>query len=100
MSKIRADLVLVERGLFDSRAKARAAIEAGGVRVAGQVLKKPSELIEPDAPIEAVAAEDAPKPKRTRRKKADDAEAVAVEAPAETEAAEKPKRTRKKKNPY
>jgi 23S rRNA (cytidine1920-2'-O)/16S rRNA (cytidine1409-2'-O)-methyltransferase len=56
MSKIRADLVLVDRGLFDSRAKARAAIEAGGVRVAGQVLKKPSELIEPDAPIEAVAA--------------------------------------------
>ncbi len=56
MSKIRADLVLVERGLFDSRAKARAAIEAGGVRVAGQVLKKPSELIDPDAPIEAVAA--------------------------------------------
>jgi 23S rRNA (cytidine1920-2'-O)/16S rRNA (cytidine1409-2'-O)-methyltransferase len=56
MSKIRADLSLVERGLFDSRAKARAAIEAGGVRVAGQVLKKPSELVDPDAPIEAVAA--------------------------------------------
>jgi len=56
MSKIRADLILVERGLFDSRAKARAAIEAGGVRVAGQVLKKPSELVDPDAPIEAVAA--------------------------------------------
>ena len=56
MSKVRADLVLVERGLFDSRAKARAAIEAGGVQVAGQTLKKASELIEPDAPIEAVAA--------------------------------------------
>ncbi len=56
MSKIRADLVLVERGLFDSRAKARAAIEAGGVRVAGHVLKKPSELIEPEALIEAIAA--------------------------------------------
>jgi 23S rRNA (cytidine1920-2'-O)/16S rRNA (cytidine1409-2'-O)-methyltransferase len=56
MSKIRADLVLVERALFDSRAKARAAIEAGGVRIAGRVLKKPSELIEPDALIEAVAA--------------------------------------------
>lgn len=56
MAKIRADLVLVERGLFDSRAKARAAIEAGGVRVDGQVLKKPSELIDSDAPIEAIAA--------------------------------------------
>ena len=56
MAKIRADLVLVERGLFDSRAKARAAIETGGVRVDGQVLKKPSELIDSDAPIEAIAA--------------------------------------------
>lgn len=56
MPKTRADLVLVERGLFDSRAKARAAIEAGGVQVAGQTLKKASELIESDAPIEAVAA--------------------------------------------
>jgi len=51
-----ADVVLVERGLFDSRAKARAAIEAGGVSVAGRVLSKPSELIEADADIAAVAA--------------------------------------------
>ena len=29
MGKKRADVVLVERGLFDSRAKAQAAIEAG-----------------------------------------------------------------------
>ena len=56
MGKKRADVVLVERGLFDSRAKARAAIEAGGVSVAGRVLSKPSELIEADADIAAVAA--------------------------------------------
>jgi 23S rRNA (cytidine1920-2'-O)/16S rRNA (cytidine1409-2'-O)-methyltransferase len=56
LGKKRADVVLVERGLFDSRAKARAAIEAGGVSVAGRVLSKPSELIEADADIAAVAA--------------------------------------------
>ena len=38
MSKQRIDVLLVERGLFESRAKARAAIEAGGVRVDGQTV--------------------------------------------------------------
>ncbi len=52
----RADIVLVERGLFESRAKARAAIEAGLVVVAGVVVTKPAELVDPDAPIEARAA--------------------------------------------
>ena len=56
MGKKRADVVLVERGLFDSRAKARAAIEAGGVSLAGRVLAKPSELIDEGAALEAVAA--------------------------------------------
>jgi len=56
MSRKRADVLLVERGLFDSRAKARAAIEAGGVSVAGRVLAKPSEPLEEDAQIVAVAA--------------------------------------------
>ena len=52
----RADIVLVERGLFESRAKARAAIEAGLVVVAGVVVTTPAELVDPDAPIEARAA--------------------------------------------
>ncbi len=56
MGRKRADVVLVERGLFDSRAKARAAIEAGGVSVAGRVLSKPSEAIDEAADIAAVAA--------------------------------------------
>ncbi|CAN7399938.1 TlyA family RNA methyltransferase [Phenylobacterium sp. LjRoot164] len=56
MGKKRADVVLVEQGLFDSRAKARAAIEAGGVSVAGRVLSKPSDLIDEAADIAAVAA--------------------------------------------
>jgi 23S rRNA (cytidine1920-2'-O)/16S rRNA (cytidine1409-2'-O)-methyltransferase len=56
LGKKRADVVLVEQGLFDSRAKARAAIEAGGVSVAGRALAKPSEMIDENAAIEAVAA--------------------------------------------
>jgi 23S rRNA (cytidine1920-2'-O)/16S rRNA (cytidine1409-2'-O)-methyltransferase len=54
----RIDLLLVERGLFDSRAKARAAIEAGGVTVGGRAVTKPSEAVEEAAEIVAVAAHD------------------------------------------
>lgn len=49
----RADLVLVERGLFESRARAKAAIEAGLVTAGGVTLAKASDLIAPDAAIEA-----------------------------------------------
>ena len=49
----RADRVLVARGLFDSRARAQAAIAAGLVTVAGRALNKPSDMIDPDAAIEA-----------------------------------------------
>jgi 23S rRNA (cytidine1920-2'-O)/16S rRNA (cytidine1409-2'-O)-methyltransferase len=56
MSKTRIDMLLVERGLFESRAKARAAIEAGGVRVNGEAVSKPSEMVREDAEIEAKAA--------------------------------------------
>ncbi|MDR6954547.1 23S rRNA (cytidine1920-2'-O)/16S rRNA (cytidine1409-2'-O)-methyltransferase [Ancylobacter sp. 3268] len=49
----RADRVLVERGLFDSRARAQAAIEAGLVTADGKVLAKPAETIAADAVIEA-----------------------------------------------
>ena len=51
--KTRADLLLVERGLFESRAKARAAIEAGGVTADGRVVAKAAELLAADAVIEA-----------------------------------------------
>jgi 23S rRNA (cytidine1920-2'-O)/16S rRNA (cytidine1409-2'-O)-methyltransferase len=56
LGRKRADVVLVERGMFDSRAKARAAIEAGGVVVDGRTLLKASELVDEAAAIEAVAA--------------------------------------------
>ena len=51
----RADIALVERGFFESRAKARAAIEAGLVRADGVVLRKPSEPVAAAAQIEASA---------------------------------------------
>jgi len=56
MGKKRIDVLLVERGLFESRAKARAAIEARGVRANGAVVSKVSELVAEDAEIEAEAA--------------------------------------------
>jgi 23S rRNA (cytidine1920-2'-O)/16S rRNA (cytidine1409-2'-O)-methyltransferase len=52
----RADILLVERGLFPSRARAQAAIAAGLVRADGVLVRKPSETLAPDAAIEASAA--------------------------------------------
>jgi len=49
----RADLLLVERGLFESRARAQAAIAAGLVRADGVVLRKASETVPDTAAIEA-----------------------------------------------
>ena len=54
--KERADRLLLARGLFDSRAKAQAAIGAGLVVADGTVVAKPSELIPADADIQASAA--------------------------------------------
>lgn len=52
MSRMRADLLLVARGLAESRAKARAAIEAGGVLADGALVAKPSDLIEETASLD------------------------------------------------
>ena len=52
----RADLLLVERGLFESRARARAAIEAGLVTANDKQVMKSSEGIAADAVIGAQAA--------------------------------------------
>ncbi len=51
----RADIVLVDRGFFSSRARAQAAIAAGLVSVGGVAIKKASEEVAGDAPIEAEA---------------------------------------------
>src|SRR5947207_4216177 len=52
----RADVLLVERGLFESRARARAAIEAGLVTADDKQVAKPSETIAEDAVIQAEPA--------------------------------------------
>ncbi|MBV9458799.1 MAG: TlyA family rRNA (cytidine-2'-O)-methyltransferase, partial [Bradyrhizobium sp.] len=52
----RIDLLLVERGLFESRARARAAIEAGLVVANDQPVIKPSETIPADAVLQAEPA--------------------------------------------
>lgn len=53
MSRQRIDHLLVERGLFESRALAKAAIESGLVRADGVLIDKPSRSVPDDAVIEA-----------------------------------------------
>jgi 23S rRNA (cytidine1920-2'-O)/16S rRNA (cytidine1409-2'-O)-methyltransferase len=55
VQRTRADLLLVSRGLFESRAKAQEAIAAGHVSADGRVLRKASETIVSTAEIEATA---------------------------------------------
>ena len=52
----RADVLLVERGLFESRARAQAAIEAGGVIADGKPVAKASETVAEDADVTAQPA--------------------------------------------
>jgi len=51
MPKIRLDLLLVERGLAESRAKAQAIIMAGQVRVNGQMVDRVSAGVAPDVEL-------------------------------------------------
>lgn len=51
MPKTRLDVLLVEKGLVESRAKAQAVIMAGQVRVQGQVVDKASASFGPDVEI-------------------------------------------------
>jgi 23S rRNA (cytidine1920-2'-O)/16S rRNA (cytidine1409-2'-O)-methyltransferase len=53
MSRLRADLLLVDRGLFASRAQAQAAIAAGLVAADGKQVKKPSDIVNRDAVLDA-----------------------------------------------
>ncbi len=53
VTRKRADVLLVERGLFYSRTRAQAAIAAGRVTADGVVLRKASDSIAPDARLEA-----------------------------------------------
>jgi 23S rRNA (cytidine1920-2'-O)/16S rRNA (cytidine1409-2'-O)-methyltransferase len=51
MPKVRLDVLLVERGLAESRAKAQAMIMAGQVRVADQVMLKPATAVSADSAV-------------------------------------------------
>ncbi len=55
MPRRRIDAALVDRGLFASRERAKAALLAGEVRVAGRVVTKAGQMIDSDAPIEVTA---------------------------------------------
>ena len=55
MTRRRADVLLVERGLFESRAKAQAAIGAGLVSADGEPVRKASDQLATDADLAAEA---------------------------------------------
>lgn len=54
--KKRIDLILVERGLADSRSRAQELVRTGLVRVAGAAVSKPSSEFSADAPVEVTSA--------------------------------------------
>lgn len=53
--KVRLDLLLVERGLVESRERARALIVAGDVKVNGQTVSRPAASVPADAELTLVA---------------------------------------------
>lgn len=55
MPRVRADVLLVERGLAETRERARRLIMAGRARVGTHTVEKPATLLEPDAPLELIA---------------------------------------------
>ena len=52
MSKVRVDVLLVERGLAETRAQAQALIMAGKVRLDGEVALKAGTAVDPEARLE------------------------------------------------
>ncbi len=50
--KERLDVILVQRGLAETRSKAQAVIMSGDVYVSNQRQDKAGTMIDPDAPIE------------------------------------------------
>jgi 23S rRNA (cytidine1920-2'-O)/16S rRNA (cytidine1409-2'-O)-methyltransferase len=56
MARVRLDSLLAERGLFESRSRAAAAVMAGEVQVASRLASKPSQLVDASADIVVAAA--------------------------------------------
>jgi 23S rRNA (cytidine1920-2'-O)/16S rRNA (cytidine1409-2'-O)-methyltransferase len=54
-ARVRADALVVSRGLAESRAKAQALIMAGAVVSGGRRVDKPGALLAPDAPLDVAA---------------------------------------------
>jgi len=57
MARRRADVILAERGIFESRERAKAAILAGQVRVDGRLVTKAGEQLAEDSAFEIAEAE-------------------------------------------
>lgn len=55
-ARIRIDVLLVQRGIFDSRARAQAAIKAGLVKIGDRPVRSASEMADPLAQITATPA--------------------------------------------
>jgi len=56
VAKRRLDTLLAERGLFESRSRAAAAVIAGDVRVGGRPARKPGELVTDEVELAVAAA--------------------------------------------
>jgi 23S rRNA (cytidine1920-2'-O)/16S rRNA (cytidine1409-2'-O)-methyltransferase len=54
---LRLDQALVDRGLCDSREKAKRAVMAGTVKINGQLARKPSDAIKPNDEVSLIAPE-------------------------------------------
>ena len=52
MAKVRVDVLLVERGLAESRSQAQRLVMAGQVRADGQLVPKPASTVDPEALLE------------------------------------------------
>lgn len=57
MAKVRADVLMVERGLAETRERARQLIMAGRARVGTLTLVKPAQMLDPAAQIEVTEPE-------------------------------------------
>ena len=55
MPRVRLDSLLAERGLFESRSRAAAAVLAGDVRLEGRPASKAGQLVDPEVAIEVAA---------------------------------------------
>ncbi|MGB0907243.1 MAG: TlyA family RNA methyltransferase [Maricaulaceae bacterium] len=53
---MRADVFLTERGYYESRSRAQAAIKAGRVKIGGVRIKKAGEKVDPEAEVDAKLA--------------------------------------------